>query len=682
MNIRNKLLFPILALLIMQYAFLVIKDSASINDNTDKRIKALGELKYFGFNSGLSAYQELGGMLLDSIAMNKKAIALFASRDRKGLLAELLPVYDAMKDKYRIAQLHFHLPDCTSFLRVNKPASFGDDLSKSRPMVLYVNQNKTVATGIEIGLGGLGLRVVKPLFYPEGTHIGSFEYGGGIDDKFIAHFVETATESVKANGLNLSIVAKGSDGKYRLFGSNFEKEIADSPERIVADLASARSAFAVLGDTAFAYFPLADFSGKLVGFVKFKYDVGGILRDKRDFFVKSYAAYTATLFLMLLLIVALVLRIVTQPLRRASAALKDIAAGEGDLSGKLKVAARDEVGELAGHFNDFIDVLHDIILSIRDSTRDLSSSGELLAERMNETSSSVREIGRNIDSVRERCVEQDESVETVAASVEQISRNIRSLDSLVQDQAAGVTESSAAIEEIVSHLASTTRNIETIGGTVERLHEASDTGRQRLLSVTDQIKAIAEQTSLLAMNAAIEAAHAGASGRGFSVVADEIRKLSENAKGQSQVIAKELTGIKSVIDAVVASSDSTKEAFDSIFSLVEKVDLLQAELRGSLAEQGEGSKQILEALAEINDITTKVRTGSSEMNDGNRHILEQMGKLRAISAEIGNRIGEISKGTSVINESVAGVNAMAERNRDSIKAVVDQTGKFRLRDSA
>jgi methyl-accepting chemotaxis protein len=699
MRIQNKLLLPILAILAAQYAFLIIKDTSSVSADTEKQIRSRGDLKYLSLAIDLSNRQQLGELFVDTVLMDKKAVALFAARDRQGLYQELLPIYTALKGKYKIAQFHFHLPNAISFLRFHKPGSFGDDLSTTRKTVVEANAKKAMMTGLEIGIGDLGLRVVKPVFDAAGNHIGSVEFGGGVDGDYIKDFVARASDAAKDHGLQVSIVSKNIEGKYSLLGTNFEDKLSDDPEAIVKRLSGRGSMVIVSGKDAEAYFLLSDFSSAAIGFAKFKYDVGDILGARDAFFSRSYAAYAVTLVVVLVLMFAIVLRVVSEPLRKASKSLRDIAMGRGDLSKKLTVSTKDEVGELARHFNEFIDALHGIIQSIRDSARSLASSSGELVESMQGTSKAVTAIATSVESVRLRARSQDDSVRTVSSAVQEIARNIDSLDLQIQRQASNVTEASASIEEMAGQIASATRSLDTLDATVEDLVEASEGGKRLILGVVEQIRSIAAQseklldanqviqdissrTDLLAMNAAIEAAHAGASGKGFSVVADEIRKLAENAREQSNFITKELAGVKATIDQAVGTSEQTHRGFDGIFSLVTRVRSLQTEIHGAIVEQNLGSKQLLEALTDINGITSQIRTGSSEMSSGNGLILSEIERLREISVDIGNQISGILEETRSISESVAAVNAMTADNRNAIGVVVENTAKFKLLEDA
>ena len=263
----------------------------------------------------------------------------------------------------------------------------------------------------------------------------------------------------------------------------------------------------------------------------------------------------------------------------------------------------------------------------------------------------IAEMGRIGDAKSEIEGTLSVSVTETLATIGEISKNIERLHDLIGDQSASVIESSATIQEMVANIASIARVLERNAANVDRLLEVSRQGKDRitevagliasiasesmsLLETNTVIQGIAGRTNLLAMNAAIEAAHAGAYGQGFAVVADEIRKLATSAAEQSKQISGLLKKVKTSIDGVGRSSVVATESFQEILAVVETVRAQDSEIQSAMQEQSEGGGQVLDGLERINQITGEVRTSSDQMLAGSREILTEMKRLSEITETI------------------------------------------------
>ncbi len=386
---------------------------------------------------------------------------------------------------------------------------------------------------------------------------------------------------------------------------------------------------------------------------------------------------------------------IVRPIQTVDKAVNNIAEGNADLTNRITVKGKDEIGSLVKGFNKFVEKLHSIVSDITNSKNDLASVELELDSHIQETTSSITEILANIESAGSQVDGQSKSVEQTSAAVAEIAENISSLEHMIETQSAGVTQASTAVEEMIANISSVNRSMDKMAESFKMLEENAGTGVERQKSVEERISqieaqsktlqdankviaSIAGQTNLLAMNAAIEAAHAGDAGRGFSVVADEIRKLSETSTFESKKIGSELKKIQASITSVVQASKESSESFIQVSGLIQTTDELVQQIKNVMQEQQEGSKQIGQSLKIMNDSTVEVHTASREMSAGNKAILDEVQRLQNATTVIKDSMKEMSVGAKDINTTGAALSEISGKVRNATEKIGSEIDQFKL----
>ena len=400
--------------------------------------------------------------------------------------------------------------------------------------------------------------------------------------------------------------------------------------------------------------------------------------------------------LMFTIAISIMISRLLKPLGFFNTMLASFAEGNFSLTvPRILVSRKDEIGEMSRSFGHVLDRMKNLVMVIRNQSLSLQDIGKDLAVQMEQTAQAINGITGNIRGMKDETGKQASGVTETGKSVEQIMNTANKLHEQITLQSENVSRSSQAIEGMLNNIHMVVETLTKNTQNVAALTETSEVGRADLQKVSSDIQEIAKesegileintvmeniasQTNLLSMNAAIEAAHAGELGKGFAVVAGEIRKLAESSSRQSKTTADMLKKIKGSIDTITQSMAAVFERFQSIEREVQTVASQEESIHTMMAQQEQGSRDVLEAVTQLNSVTEIVQQGSRDMAGKSEKIMQESGGLERITRTISGEMNDIADGAEQINHAVLRVNTICEENRRSIDTLTAEIAKFKV----
>lgn len=425
----------------------------------------------------------------------------------------------------------------------------------------------------------------------------------------------------------------------------------DRAYRLWLDAANGTMTTADQGDIEGARDAMRNEAGQLFGQLRGYFDEVGIRADElgqqraAEATTEGQQALTLTLTITIAAVVVAValflisMKLITGSINLLCQRLDDIADGEGDLTQRVPVETEDDLGRLAHSFNRVLENLQSMIRSIQELSGQLADGARQLDQSAGENKEGVNQQTDAISMVATAINEMQSAIEEVAGNASRAAETTRQAQDNGQQGAKIIQDSSAQVNRLAAQ----------IGQGVVAIRKLSDDSAN-ISKVLDVIRGVAEQTNLLALNAAIEAARAGEHGRGFAVVADEVRTLAKRTQESTEDIHRMIDTLQSGVSTIVSVMETGSEEAAA-------TEKLSAEAEQKLME-------ILGAMNEINDVNASVASATEEQTQVVEEINQSVNQINDLAGESADRSERIDQ----ISESLA---SYAEQ-------LNQQAGRFRV----
>ncbi len=616
--------------------FSIIQERALMQLALDQQLK----LQYDSIIAALD-YEGRAGLAVSAVIANLPPVVDAVARGDRAALEPLLDApWQAIKAQ-GMPLISFHAPPATNFYRAHDPKHFGEDISARRSTVVESNKTGKAIVGVETGRDSLSIFAMTPIMR-DGKSLAVADIGVSFNKQFV--------DNVKHRfGVDLAVHRVDGEGFVTIGSTLTEKSLASQDElKRVFDGAALRR------DTMLAGHPVALYLGQIKNYAGQPVAVIELVKDTTEYEAASASSQrTQILGTIVILLVAASMaffqgRGMSRPLTAITAVMNRISSGDTDVT-IPGFDRKDELGTMAGA----VDVFRRNMIEARalreeqeaakqQSEIEKSALQRRMADRFEaDVKSVVNAVARATEAMQMAAAEITESVngssaKTAAAATasEQASSSINTVAAATEELACSITE----IGRQVTHSSEVAEAaVGTAGKTNEMVSGLAAAG-DKIGDVLRLISAIAEQTNLLALNATIEAARAGEAGRGFAVVASEVKELASQTAKATEEIAGQVSAIQS-------STGECVTAIGSISDTIREISSIAATIASAVEEQGSATREIAQSVQQVATGTSEVAVNVA----GASHAAEQS---RTLAETVLSASGELSQHAAALFKSV------------------------------